>query len=169
MRLYIWFKTSNVLSRSFFSNILSRTFFRIIFHGFSFKSGYAGPYKNQLMVVLSDGTATQSFFKSNETLIFFLSKEIFAQILFVDFLPKILSSFSLEYSFSDIHSNILSRIFFRIFFRGVSFEYSFVDFLKAIFFRGLFVEYTFANFPSKENPRKKIQVRICIRKSNQNP
>ena len=63
--------------------------------------------KDQLTWVLSDGTVTQGFIKSNEsfnTLVFFHSKENSAQI----FLNRV----SVKYSFANFLSNILLRIFF---------------------------------------------------------
>ena len=78
---------------NFFSNILSRIFFQIFFHGvffqysfsdflsnnlcgLSFIYGYAGPCKNQLTVVLSDGIVTQRRFSLKH------SSWIFILILF---------------------------------------------------------------------------------------
>ena len=116
----------------FLSNFLFWIFFQILFRAFSFKYGYAGPYKNQVTGVLSYGTVTQGFTKSNSifiTLVYFLAKEIFAQTFIVDFLSNIYSrilfrefsfkySFAdfFEYSFPDFRSKIFSRIFVRIFF-----------------------------------------------------
>ena len=60
----------------FLSNFLLRIFFQILFRGFSFKYGYAGPYKNQVTGVLSYGTVTQGFTKSNSIfipLVYFLA------------------------------------------------------------------------------------------------
>ena len=114
------------------------------------------------------------------TFVYFLSKEIFAKIFFVDFL-----------------SSIFSRIFFRVFFRGFSFECSLADFLsnillrvffqimiyrtikisidggffwhlfnlkwKAVFFCGFFITFfseIFFPMNLKENPPKNIQKKI---------
>ena len=114
--------------RIFFrGTILSRIFFLIFFRGFSSKYSFSDLISNmvvldhkktQLTGVLSDGTVTHGFTKSNEslnTLLYFLSKEVFSQIFFVDFL-----------------SNILSRVLFRILFRVFSFKYYFAYFLSNI-------------------------------------
>ena len=113
--------------------------------------------KDQLTGILSDGTVTQGFNKSNErfnTLVYFLSEEIFTQIFFVSFLLNILSRIFLRIFFRRFRSNILLRIFFEIFFRifsnilsrifcrilfrWFSFEYSCADFLSNIFMRIFF-------------------------------
>ena len=107
--------------------------------------------KNQFTGVLSDGTVSQSFTKSNEsfnTLVYFLSmRRIWRNISeksmgsFASKPPcKLSPSFSLE-----IVSQIFSQkrfslkcskwIFFCIFFRGFSFEYSFEYFFSWIFFQ----------------------------------
>ena len=57
---------------------------------------------------------------------------------------------SFKYSFADFLSNIFSRILFRIFFRGFTFMYSFSDIvsniLSRIFFRIFFRGFSFVYF-----------------------
>ena len=121
--------------------------------------------KDQLTWVLSDGTVTQGFNKSNESpypFLFSFRGDFHSNILrefsfefsfahfpsnflsqvsfkysFADFLSNILSHI-FEYSFADFLSNIVSMIFFRIFLRGFSFEYFYADFLSNILSRIFF-------------------------------
>ena len=97
--------------------------------------------KNQLTRALSEGTVTQGFTKSNDsfnTLFYFLSKEIFAQIFFIVFVRIFFCGYS-----------------FKIFLRGFSFEYSFADFLANIL-----SEYVFADFLSIMVMRYHIKIQM---------
>ena len=92
---------SNIFSK-FLSNILSRNFCRISFTDFLSNMVMRDHVKNQLTVVLSEGTVTQRRFSLKHSL------WIFFRILF--------RGLSFQYSFADFLSNIFSRIFCRIFF-----------------------------------------------------
>ena len=100
----------------FLSNTLLRIFFRIFFHGFSFKYSFTDWLSNMVMRDHMKKISWRGFFltelfprallkvmKAFNTFVYFLPKEIFAQIFSVDFLL-----------------NILPRIFFQILFSSLS-------------------------------------------------